>query len=123
MQLFVPQLSAREMASRVPAESSALVAVRVKEARAQQRDRLKRWGLSTNAEVPGAILRTELRLVSAATASLSKAVETLRLSARGHDRVLRIAWTIADLNQHACPTAEDVDVALQLRQPGKGDVG
>lgn len=123
MQLLVPQLSAREMATRVAAESSALVAVRVNEARAQQRDRLKRWGLSTNAEVPGSILRHELRLVSAATASLSRAVEALRLSARGHDRVLRIAWSIADLNQHACPTAEDVDVALQLRQPGKGDVG
>ncbi len=123
MQLFVPQLSAREMASRGPVESSALVAARVREARAQQRDRLKRWGIGTNAEVPGSILRNELRLVAATTAGLNKAAESLRLSARGYDRVLRIAWSIADLNQHACPTAEDVDVALQLRQHGKGDVG
>lgn len=123
MQLFVPQLSARELASRGPVETSAVVAARVREARTQQRDRLKRWGLSTNSEVPGSILRNELRLVRETTVSLNQAVESLRLSARGHDRVLRIAWTIADLNQHACPTAEDVDVALQLRQHGKGDIG
>lgn len=123
MQLFVPQLSAREMASRGPVESSALVAARVREARVQQRDRLKRWGIGTNAELPGSILRNELRLVAAATAGLNKAAESLRLSARGYDRVLRIAWSIADLNSHACPTAGDVDVALQLRQRGKGDVG
>ena len=123
MQLFVPQLSAREMASRGPVESSALVAARVREARVQQRDRLKRWGIGTNAELPGSILRNELRLVAAATAGLNKAAESLRLSARGYDRVLRIAWSIADLNSHACPTAGDVGVALQLRQRGKGDVG
>ncbi|MFF5790540.1 YifB family Mg chelatase-like AAA ATPase [Paeniglutamicibacter sp. NPDC012692] len=123
MQLFVPQLSAREMAARGPVESSALVAARVREARVQQRERLKRWGIGTNAEVPGSILRNELRLVSATTTGLNNAAESLRLSARGYDRVLRIAWSIADLNSHACPTAEDVDVALQLRQHGKGDIG
>lgn len=123
MQLFVPQLSAREMASRGPVESSAQVAARVREARGQQRDRLKRWGIGINAEVPGSILRNELRLVAATLSGLNKAAESLRLSARGYDRVLRIAWSIADLNSHACPTAEDVDVALQLRQHGKGDIG
>ncbi|MGL3806208.1 YifB family Mg chelatase-like AAA ATPase [Paeniglutamicibacter sp. R2-26] len=123
MQLLVPQLSAREMASRGPVESSAVVAARVRDARVQQRDRLKRWGIATNAEVPGAILRNELRPVAAATVGLNRAAESLRLSARGYDRVLRIAWSIADLNSHACPTTEDVDVALQLRQHGKGDVG
>lgn len=123
MQLFVPQLSAREMAARGSAEPSALVATRVREARVLQRDRLRRWGIGTNAEVPGSILRNELRMVAATAAGLNKAAESWRLSARGYDRVLRIAWSIADLNSHACPTAEDVDVALQLRQHGKGDIG
>ncbi|MFL4472488.1 YifB family Mg chelatase-like AAA ATPase [Paeniglutamicibacter sp. MACA_103] len=123
MQLFVPQLSARELAGRGTCESSAVVAARVREARTAARDRLKRWGICTNAEVPGSILRNELRLLSATLAGLNRATESLRLSARGYDRVLRIAWSIADLNSHACPTADDVDVAIQLRQHGKGDVG
>ena len=123
MQLFVPPLSSRELAGRGGGESSAVVAARVAEARVQARDRLKRWGIGTNSEVPGSLLRNDLRLVSTTLAGLNRAAESLRLSARGHDRVLRIAWTIADLNSHACPTADDVDVALQLRQHGKGDVG
>jgi magnesium chelatase family protein len=123
MQIFVPQLSAKELAGRGTGESTAAVAARVREARACARERLKRWGIGTNAEVPGSILRNELRLVSATLAGLNRATDSLRLSARGHDRVLRIAWSIADLNSHACPTADDVDVAIQLRQHGKGDVG
>jgi magnesium chelatase family protein len=123
MQLFVPQLSARELAGRGTGERSAVVAARVAEARGAARDRLKRWGIGTNAEVPGSILRNELRLPAATLAGLNRATESLRLSARGYDRVLRIAWSIADLNSHACPTAQDVDVAIQLRQHGKGDVG
>ncbi|MGO4760466.1 ATP-binding protein, partial [Streptomyces sp. 2MCAF27] len=37
------------------------------------------------------------------------------LTARGLDRVLRVAWTIADLAGHDRPEAEDVAQALQLR--------
>lgn len=123
MQLFVPALSARELALRAPAESSVLVAARVRAARSAASERLQRWGWVTNAEVSGAVLRHELSLPLATTAGLNAAAESLRLSARGHDRVLRIAWSIADLNEHACPTTDDIDVAIQLRQHGKGDVG
>ena len=123
MQLFVPQLSPKELAGRGGGEHSSVVAARVREARLAARDRLKRWGIATNSEVPGSILRNELRLLSATLAGLNRATESLRLSARGYDRVLRIAWSIADLNSHACPTADDLDVAIQLRQHGKGDVG
>ena len=100
-----------------------MVAARVLEARLAARGRLKRWGIGTNAEVPGSILRNELRLLPATLAGLNRATESLRLSARGYDRVLRIAWSIADLNSHACPTTDDLEVAIQLRQHGKGDVG
>lgn len=37
------------------------------------------------------------------------------LTARGLDRVLRVAWTVADLRGHDCPDALDVAVALELR--------
>jgi magnesium chelatase family protein len=37
------------------------------------------------------------------------------LTARGMDRVLRVAWTVADLAGHDRPTAQDVEWALELR--------
>ena len=42
-----------------------------------------------------------------------------RLTARGYHRVLRLAWTIADLAGHEQPGTEDGDIALQLRQHTK----
>jgi magnesium chelatase family protein len=44
-----------------------------------------------------------------------RALDAGRLSARGLDRVLRVAWTLADLADRARPTADDVDEALYLR--------
>jgi magnesium chelatase family protein len=38
------------------------------------------------------------------------------LTARGYDRVLRLAWTLADLSRHDVPDADDVGQALGLRQ-------
>ncbi len=38
-----------------------------------------------------------------------------RITARGYDRILKLAWTIADLRQHGMPTAEDVTAASELR--------
>ncbi len=123
MQLFVPQLTSKALAGHGGGEPSAVVAARVRVARAAAGERLRRWGIGTNSLVPGSVLRNELRLGPATVAGLNRATESLRLSARGYDRVLRLAWSIADLNSHACPTAADVEVALQLRQHGKGDVG
>ena len=52
---------------------------------------------------------------SAVTAELARLVDRGTLSARGYDRVLRIAWTIVDLDGRTVPTKSDVDEALQLR--------
>ena len=52
---------------------------------------------------------------SAARAEADSAVDTGELSARGHARVLRLAWTLADLRGADRPAAQDVETALQLR--------
>jgi magnesium chelatase family protein len=44
------------------------------------------------------------------------ALDTGRLSARGYDRVLRVAWTITDLDGRAAPEVGDVTEALELRE-------
>ena len=96
-------------------ESSAVVAERVVAARARQKQRLGHTGWHANAEVPGTVLRRELPLPEG-TDMLDEAVRLGRLSARGVDKVLRLAWTIADLAQADHPSQEHLHTALALRR-------
>jgi len=96
-------------------DCTAVVAERVLAARARQRERLGPIGWRTNAEVPGTVLRRELPLPEG-TDILDDAVQAGRLSARGVDKVLRLAWTIADLAEVARPNKEHVNTALALRR-------
>ncbi|WP_328726290.1 YifB family Mg chelatase-like AAA ATPase [Streptomyces sp. NBC_00259] len=96
-------------------ETSAAVAARVGEARARAADRLDGTPWSVNSEVPGHELRTRWQVAPGALAAAERDMERGLLTARGLDRVLRVAWTIADLAGRARPTAQDVDLALELR--------
>lgn len=69
-----------------------------------------------NSQMPLTLLSQELRLPGKVTAVLDQALDLAALSLRGYVRVLRLAWTLADLTGKSVPEAEDVDVALQLRQ-------
>ncbi|MGG8408814.1 YifB family Mg chelatase-like AAA ATPase, partial [Streptomyces sp. 12297] len=96
-------------------ESSAAVAARVREARARAAARLDGTPWSINAEVPGHELRTRWRAGPGALAQAERDMERGLLTARGLDRVLRVAWTIADLGGRDRPGPPDVAVALELR--------
>ncbi|HEY3338084.1 MAG TPA: YifB family Mg chelatase-like AAA ATPase [Propionicimonas sp.] len=98
-----------------PGEASAVVAERVLAARDRQRDRLGPSGWRTNGEVPGPALRKRLPLPDGSEL-LDAAVARGRLSARGVDKVLRLAWTIADLAGVARPTREHLHTALAMRR-------
>ncbi len=115
LQLAVQRVSLADYADARSSETSAIVAGRVAEARAAQRDRLRHWDYATNAEVQGRILRGELALPRAITASVDSALERNLVSARGWDRVLRVAWTISDLAGRVRPDADDVVTALGFR--------
>jgi magnesium chelatase family protein len=99
----------------VRGESTALVAQRVAAARERMERRLAGTPWRTNAEVPGRELRNRFAVPAAARAVLSPAVERGALSARGVDRVLRVAWTLADLAGVDVPTADETARALSLR--------
>jgi len=101
-----------------PGEGSAVVAERVLAARDRQRHRLAPSGWRTNGEVPGPALRKRLPLPDGSEL-LDAAVARGRLSARGVDKVLRLAWTIADLAGDARPTREQLHTALAMRR-GEG---
>ncbi|MFI6999558.1 YifB family Mg chelatase-like AAA ATPase [Nocardia sp. NPDC050175] len=100
------------------AESSAVVRNRVAVARQAAVRRWQEHGWLTNAEVPGHILRQQFRLPREAIAPVETALRLGRMSARGADRAIRVAWTIADLRGAQLPTAQDVLAALNFRQRG-----
>jgi magnesium chelatase family protein len=97
------------------AESSETVAKRVLEARAAAAQRLAGTGWRTNSDVPGTVLRTRWRLPRATTVLADDALDCGWLSARGYDRLLKIAWTLADLAGRPMPDRGDVDEAVGLR--------
>ena len=115
LQLAVHRLALQDFSGTATADSSAAVAVRVAAARAAQHERLSKWELSTNAEVPAPLLHNELRLTRKATVSVDKKMERAAITKRGYDRVLRVAWTIADLAGRSSPNADDVTTALLFR--------
>lgn len=96
-------------------EPTAAVAARVEEARARAADRLDGTPWTVNSEVPGHQLRTRWQAAPGALDGAERDMERGLLTARGMDRVLRVAWTIADLGGHDRPVAHDVELALQLR--------
>jgi magnesium chelatase family protein len=97
-------------------ESSTTVARRVAAARQAAATRWAAHGWSTNGDVPGPVLRRPpWRLPRPVTATLMSCVDSGQLSGRGFDRVLRCAWTIADLDGAERPSAAAVGEAIDLR--------
>jgi magnesium chelatase family protein len=100
------------------AETSAVVRTRVLQARRGAAQRLAGTCWKTTAEVPGAELRRRWPLPRRVQAHAEACLDRGGLTARGLDRVLRVAWTIADLAGRAQPSLDDVGEALALRVSG-----
>lgn len=118
IQVQVPKVSLADL-SEDPPDSSAAVAERVRLARAAQASRWEPQGWTLNSEAPGPVLRrTPWRLPSRTTATLDRALDLGQVTLRGYDRVLRLAWTSADLHGRATPGPADVGLALMYRTQG-----
>ncbi|MFD2841125.1 YifB family Mg chelatase-like AAA ATPase [Populibacterium corticicola] len=102
-------------ASTRESESSAVIRARVQAARAAAAHRLRDTGWNTNREVPGSWIRGVLGSHNPCLTFVNKAVEKGTLTMRGADRVLRVAWTLADLSGRTTPTVDDVHQALTMR--------
>ena len=90
-------LQAEEIFSLEPGEPSAAIRERVEAARAIQRERFRRSSIESNAEMSSRHIRRWCELDAHSRTLLAGAIERLGLSARAHDRVLKVARTIADL--------------------------
>jgi magnesium chelatase family protein len=98
----VPAVSAADLSLPPPKEGSAVVAARVARARAIQRARYEAegaGGTQVNAEADGTLLEKVAAPDAPGRTLLGEATDAMRLSARGYHRVLRVARTLADLEE------------------------
>lgn len=112
MQVEVPRLPAQELARLPAGEASKAVRARVEAARERQRAR----GMP-NARLEGESLREHAALPAAGVQLLEQAAARLGLSARAHDRIRRVARTIADLAGQANIGVEHLAEAIGFRSP------
>ncbi len=99
-------------------ESSAAVRARVTEARSAAVDRWREHGWRTNSEVPGSALRQLFPLAPQVLRPIELFLRDGRVTARGADRALRLAWTLCDLRGASAPEENDVAQALMYRDRG-----
>jgi magnesium chelatase family protein len=111
----VPAVPVASMADDTGGECSAAVRDRVCTARRVQQHRYGSGGPRMNANLRGRAVSQVCRPDRRGRELLRRAVETLGLSARGYDRVLKVARTIADLGGAERVLADHVAEALQYR--------
>jgi magnesium chelatase family protein len=116
MHIEVPRITRAEMlAEDGRGESSRAIAARVAAARAAAAARLAGTPWRTNGDVPPVELRRRWPLPRRATAPADDAMDRGQLTARGYGRVLRLAWTLADLDAAGPPGEPHVAHALGFR--------
>jgi magnesium chelatase family protein len=120
----MPAVAATDLSLPPPAEGSAEVARRVAAARARQRTRYERLSsarpIRSNAEADGQLLEEVAAPDPEGRALLTAAAERLKLSARGYHRVLRVARTLADLDESERVRRLHVAEALSYRRIALG---
>ena len=113
--LEVPSLKYKELSSKSCGESSGRIRERVNKARVIQKERYKDLGIFCNAHIDSKHIGKFCRLDKEAEELLKLAILELGLSARGYDKVLKIARTIADLAGAEPISAEHISEAINYR--------
>lgn len=111
----VPKVDYKTLASTEEPESSAAVRERVGRAHSLQAKRYEGAAFNTNAMMDRKALRTFCSLTEESRALLEQSFEALGLSARAHDRILKVARTIADLEGAAQIDTPHIAEAIQYR--------
>lgn len=115
LHIEVPAVKYDELEAKAPGESSSAIRERVERARQLQRERYKGSGVFSNSQLTQELMEKYCRLNSEASALLRDAFETLGLSARAHNRILKVARTIADLAGEESIGLEHIAEAIQYR--------
>ena len=123
IQIELPSLSYDELAtSSAPAESSEVIRERVTKARRFALERMsdaRERGIWCNAQLDSSSIRKYCVMDNSADAILKAAYERMGMSARGYDRVMRVARTVADMDASEIIRASHVAEAIQYRSLDK----
>ena len=115
LHVSVPSVDYESMRRKETPESSTDVKRRVDAARAIQTERFAGTGVTCNAHMPAPMIGEFCRLDGAGEALMRSAFERMGLTARSHDRILRVARTIADLDGAEAIGPEHLAEAIQFR--------
>jgi magnesium chelatase family protein len=112
----VPAVKYKELRGEVEIESSADIRKRVIAARARQSERFAtEKGVYSNAQMPPKLIRKYCAINAEGEKLLESAIAKLGLSARAHDRILKVSRTIADLDGAESIAPKHLGVAIQYR--------
>ena len=112
----VPSVPFQELRSKKDGTSSATIREDVMRVRSYQRERFAPDATMVNGRMSGKLLRKHCQLDDAGETVLRQAITELGLSARAHDKILRVARTIADLADSKNITAEYLLEAVHYRR-------
>ncbi len=115
LHIEVPPVDFNDLSSAAPAEPSSEILKRVNAARRIQQQRYEADGISCNARLTSGLLKQHCPLTDDAAKTLRLAFERMDLSARAYDRILKVARTIADLDQSGPICQDHIFEAVQYR--------
>ncbi len=111
----VPRLGTDELFDRTPGEPSQTICGRILSAREMQRERFEDSGLHSNSQMTPKALRLFCQLDSDVESLLRQAIDQFALSARAHDRIVKLGRTIADLDASEDISVPHIAEAVQYR--------
>ena len=115
LQIEVDAINYEDLKAETVEETSAEIRARVCRAREMQTNRFKGTNIHNNASMNSAMMRKYCKLTSDSEAVLEKAFKKLSLTARAHDRILKVARTIADLDDSENIKLEHIVEAINYR--------
>ena len=115
IQIEVTPVKYQKIASEEKIESSEVIKQRVDSARKIQLDRYKQYGIFSNSELTPSLSNIYCKLDLKSKEIVQNAFERLGLSARGYERILKVARTIADLDEKENIEAKHIAEAIQYR--------
>ncbi len=113
IQVEVPRINFEQLQERRTGDNSIAIRSRVEKARMRQHDRFKKLAILTNAQMRSRHMAKHCPLTSEARQLLQQAYRNLGLSMRAHDRIIKVARTIADLA--GCDTIEPPHIAEAIQ--------
>ena len=112
----VPAVEYSDLTSTSTGETSAKIRENVVQARELQAKRFKEYRFKTNAYMSSKILKTHCKLEPESESLLNQAMIGLGLSARGYTKIIKVARTIADIEQSVIIKVEHISESLQYRR-------